>query len=240
MTYIFVLIAGLISGTISGVIGTGSSIILLPILVVQFGAKQAVPIMAVSSVMANIAKAVAWRRDIDWKAFAAYSATGIPAAVLGARTLLQLPEHIVDVALGIFFLAMVPIRHWLQLRRYKIRLWQLAIAGAIIGFLTGIALATGPLSVPAFVSYGLIKGPFLSTEAASSLGLMIAKVITFRELGALPISAILQGVVIGSSVMIGAFAAKAIVERMSHRTHQNLLDALLFGSGLSLLWAAVR
>jgi uncharacterized protein len=240
MSYLFVLAAGLISGAISGIIGTGSSIILLPILVFQFGAKQAVPIMAISSVMANIAKAMAWWRDIDWKAFAAYSITGIPAAALGARTLVKLPEHIVDVALGCFFLAMIPTRHWLLARRFTISLGQLALAGAVIGFLTGIALSTGPLSVPAFTSYGLLKGPFLSTEAASSLGLMIAKAITFRSLGALPFPAILQGLIVGSSVMVGAFAGKAVVQRMSVHTFQRLLDALLLGSGLALLWAAVR
>lgn len=240
MSYLFVLVAGLISGAISGIIGTGSSIILLPILVSQFGAKQAVPIMAISSVLANVAKAIAWWRDIDWKAFAAYSITGIPAAALGACTLVKLPEHVVDVALGVFFLAMIPTRHWLHVRHFTISLWQLALAGAVIGFLTGIALSTGPLSVPAFTSYGLLRGPFLSTEAASSLGLMIAKAITFRQLGALPLSALLQGAIIGSSVMVGAFAGKAVVQRMSVHMFQHLLDVLLLGSGISLLLAAVR
>ena len=40
-------------------------------------------------------------------------------------------------------------------------------------------LSTGPLSVPAFTSYGLVKAAFLSTEAASSLALYVSKVVTF-------------------------------------------------------------
>jgi len=56
VTYVFVLIVGLVAGALSGIIGTGSSIMLLPILVFQFGPKQAVPIMAISGLMANIAK----------------------------------------------------------------------------------------------------------------------------------------------------------------------------------------
>ena len=35
-----------------------------------------------------------WWRDVDWRACAAYSATGIPAAALGARTLLALPPRV--------------------------------------------------------------------------------------------------------------------------------------------------
>jgi uncharacterized membrane protein YfcA len=240
VVYFFVLLAGLAAGALSGIIGTGSSIILLPILVYQFGPKQAVPIMAVAALMSNIAKVMAWWREINWRAFAAYSIPGVPAAALGARTLLVLPSHLVDVALGAFFLTMIPVRRWLHAHSFRLRLWQLALAGAAIGYVTGVVLSTGPLSVPVFTSYGLLKGAFLSTEAASSLALMVSKIVTFQQLGALPAPALLQGLIIGSSVMAGAFAGKAIVLRMSIQTFQYLLDGLLLCSGLSLLWAAIR
>jgi uncharacterized membrane protein YfcA len=238
LAYAFVLLVGLAAGALSGIIGTGASIILLPVLVYQFGPKQAVPIMAIAALMSNLAKAMSWWREVDWRAFAAYSIPGIPAAALGARTLLILPPHAIDVALGLFFLAMIPVRHWFQKRDFKIGLWQLAAAGAAIGFVTGIVLSTGPLSVPAFTSYGLVKGAFLSTEAVSSLALMVSKVATFQQLGALPLPMILQGLIIGASVMAGAFVGKLIVQRMSLKTFQILLDAILLCSGLALLYDA--
>jgi uncharacterized membrane protein YfcA len=238
LAYVFVLIVGLLSGALSGIIGTGSSIMLLPVLVYQFGPQQAIPIMAIAAVMSNIAKVMAWWRQVDWRAFAAYSVPGVPAAALGAHTLLVLPAHAVDIGLGLFFLAMIPARHWLNTHHVMIRLWQLSLAGAAIGFLTGIALSTGPLSVPAFGAYGLVKGAFLSTEAISSLALMLSKAATFRELGALPLSAIIQGLIIGTSVMAGSFAGKAIVQRMALRTFQTVLDVVLFVSGLALIGAA--
>jgi uncharacterized membrane protein YfcA len=239
VNYVLVLALGLVAGSLSGIIGTGASIILLPVLVFQFGPKQAVPIMAIAALMSNVAKIMAWWREVDWRAFAAYSIAGIPAAALGARRLLVLPSPVVDLALGLFFLLMIPGRRWLNAMNFRIRLWQLALAGAVIGFLTGIVISTGPLSVPAFTSYGLLKGAFLSTEAASSLALMVSKVTTFRQLGALPYSSILQGVIIGASVMAGAFVGKAIVLRMSIGRFQHVLDGLLLCSGLAMLWGAV-
>ncbi len=238
VAYAFVLIVGLVSGAVSGVIGTGASIMLLPILVYQFGPKQAVPIMAVAALMSNVAKVLSWWREVDWRAFAAYSLPGMPMAALGARTLLVLPARLVDIALGSFFLVMIPGRRWLQARRFRMRLWQLALAGAAIGYITGIVLSTGPLSVPAFAAYGLVKGAFISTEAASSLVLMVSKVVTFQELGALPTPALLQGIIIGAAVMVGSFVGKAVVARMSIHTFQYLLDALLLCSGIALLWVA--
>lgn len=224
---------------LSGIIGTGASILLLPILVFEYGPQQAVPIMAIASVMANLAKVLSWWREVNWRAFAAYSLPGVPAAALGARTLLVLPPRLVDLALGAFFLAMIPMQRRLRLRERSIGLWELALAGAVIGFLTGIVLSTGPLSVPAFSAFGLVKGAFLSTEAVSSLALMVSKAVTFRQLGALPGPAILQGLIIGASVMAGAFLGKRLVQRMSLRTFRLLLDAVLLVSGLSLLWAAL-
>jgi uncharacterized membrane protein YfcA len=238
IAYMMVLFVGVIAGAVSGAIGTGSSIILLPVLVVSFGPKQAIPIMAVSAVMANLAKVISWWRQIDWRACAAYTATAAPAAALGARVLLVLPTHVVDVALGTFFVLMVPARRWLHARDYRLRLWHLALAGGGIGFLTGIVMSTGPLSVPAFTSYGLVKGAFLSTEAASSLAIYVTKAITFRSSDALPLSSILQGLIVGGSVMAGSFAGRAVVLRMSTSAFQHLLDGLMLCSGLAMLWGA--
>ena len=124
LAFLFVLSVGLIAGTISGIVGTGSSIMLMPVLVYAYGPKEAVPIMAVASVMANFSRILAWWREVDWRACAAYSVTGIPAAVLGARTLLALPSHAVDLAIGLFLIAMVPVRHWLARHDLKANLWQ--------------------------------------------------------------------------------------------------------------------
>src|SRR5688572_33137853 len=116
MTYALVLAVGLLAGLVSGIVGTGATIILLPVLVFAFGPREAIPIMAIVALMSNFAKITSWWKEIDWKACAAYALGGIPAAAAGARTLLVLPETAVEVALGLFFLAMVPGRRWLASR----------------------------------------------------------------------------------------------------------------------------
>jgi uncharacterized protein len=237
---LFVLVVGLLAGTISGIVGTGSSIMLMPILVYEYGPKQAVPIMAVAAVMANLSRILAWWREVDWRACAAYSVTGIPAAALGARTLLALPSHAVDITIGIFLIAMVPVRHWLAKHQLKAYLWHLALGGAVIGFLTGIVVSTGPLSVPLFLFYGLSKGAFLATEAASSLGLYFSKSITFERLGALTDDVALKGLVAGASLMSGAFIAKRFVLHMKPDVFRLVMDAIMIAAGLSMLWNATQ
>ena len=239
MDLAFVLAVGLVAGTLSGIVGFGASIMLMPVLVIAYGPLAAVPIMAIASVMANLSRVMVWWRDVDWRACAAYSATGIPAAALGARTLLLLPPRVVEIALGAFFIAMIPVRRWLAARALELHLWHLALAGLFIGFLTGIVVTTGPISVPAFLAYGLVKGAFLATEAAGSLGIYVAKSIVFRSFGALPWEAIVKGLVIGSSLMAGSYLAKRFVLKLPAERFRLLMDGMMLMSGLAMLWAAL-
>jgi uncharacterized protein len=240
LDFLFVLSVGLVAGTLSGIVGTGSSIMLMPVLVYEYGPKEAVPIMAVAAVMANFSRILAWWREVDWRACAAYSVTGIPAAALGARTLLELPSHTVDIAIGSFLIVMVPARHWLARHQLKANLWHLAIGGAIIGFLTGIVVSTGPLSVPLFLFYGLSKGAFLATEAASSLGLYFSKSVTFQRFGALTPDIFVKGLIAGASLMSGAFIAKRYVLKLKPDVFRLVMDGIMIAAGLSMLWNAIQ
>ncbi len=223
LTYLLVLVVGYVAGLVSGIVGTGATIILLPVLVFAFGPRAAIPIMAVVALMSNFAKITSWWKEIDWRAVACYALGGVPGAALGARTMLSLPPHAVDLALGVFFIAMIPGRRWLARRQFHLGPWLLIPIGAAIGFLTGIVVSTGPLSVPVFTAYGLAKGAFIASEAAGSLALYIFK-----------------GLISGSSVMAGTYTARLIVERLSVASFQRLLDGVMAISGLALIWAAAR
>jgi uncharacterized membrane protein YfcA len=224
MHYMFVVVVGLLAGTISGIVGTGASIMLVPVLVYEFGPKEAVPIMAVAAVMANLSRIMAWWREVDWRACAAYAIPAAPAAALG----------------GLFLIAMVPVRHWLAKHEWKLSLWHLAIAGALIGYLTGIVVSTGPISVPVFLAYGLTRGAFLSTEAASSLAIYLSKAATFQHFGALDMDTFLKGLFAGSSLMVGAFVAKRFVLKLDPNVFRLIMDAIMIAAGLSMLWNAAH
>ncbi|MGH7315693.1 MAG: sulfite exporter TauE/SafE family protein [Candidatus Rokuibacteriota bacterium] len=240
MELLFVLGVGLAAGTISGIVGFGSSIMLMPVLVIVFGPLHAVPIMAIAAILANLARVLVWWREVDWRACAAYSLTGVPAAALGARTLLVLPPSLIEVALGVFFLLMIPARRRLAAYGFRLRRSHLVVIGAVIGFLTGIVATTGPITAPIFLAYGLVKGAFIATEAAGSLAVYLSKAAVFRRFGALPLDVITQGLITGASLMAGAWIAKRFVLRLHPDRFRLLMDALMLISGLSMLWTAFR
>ena len=240
MDLALVLLLGLAAGTVGGVVGFGTSIMLMPALVLVFGPREAVPIMAVAAIMANASRVAAWWREVDWRATAAYSATGMPAAALGARTLLTLPPGAVEVTLGLFFIGMIPLRRWMARQRWVLNLWHMAGVGAVIGYLTGIVVSTGPINAPFFLAHGLVKGAYLGTEAMGSLAVYGAKALTFRAFDANGFWDSGFGLTIGASLMAGAFVAKRLVLRLDTARFQLLMDGLLLLAGATMLWAALR
>lgn len=240
MEFALVLLLGVVAGTVGGVLGFGTSIMLMPALVLVFGPREAVPIMAISAIMANASRVAAWWREIDWRVTVAYSATGIPAAALGARTLLTLPAGVIELVLGVFFIAMIPLRRWMARKSWTLNLWHMAMVGLVIGFITGIVVSTGPINAPFFLAYGLVKGAYLGTEAMGSLAVYISKAVTFRSFDALPVPIIVKGLIIGSSLVAGAFIAKRVLHKIDNEKFKLMMDGLLLMAGLTMLWAALN
>ena len=238
--WIVILSIGVGAGVIGGVVGFGASLLLMPVLVLTFGGREAVPIMALAALLANASRAAMWWREIDWRVNAVYCATAIPAAMLGARLLLQLDHRLVEATLGAFFILMVPVRRWLIGHGFRIRLPGMAVVGAVIGFITGLVATTGPINTPFFLAYGLTKGAFLATEAVGAGAISLTKAIVFRSLGALPWETIMRGLAIGSSLMLGSAIAKRIVERMNARHFSVVLEAMMGLAGLGMLIGALN
>ena len=62
MEFLLVFVVGLLAGTVGGVVGTGSSIILMPVLILAWGPLEAVPVMAIAAFMGN----TEYRGKIIW------------------------------------------------------------------------------------------------------------------------------------------------------------------------------
>ncbi len=238
MIWLLVLLFGLLGGTIGAIVGFGGSIILLPVLTFAFGPKAAVPIMGLAGILANLSRVIVWWREVDWRAAFVYSAAGVPAGALGARTMLALDARLVELSLGVFMIVMIPVRRWLLRRGFRIGLPGLALAGAGVGYLTGIVASTGPLNTPFFLAYGLDRGAFIATEALGSLLVYVAKTATFKAFDALPLDYVLKGLLVGASMMCGSWIAKRLMGRIAAHQFQAMMDAMMLAAGLFLVLGA--
>jgi len=220
---------------LGGIIGFGTTIILMPLLVHFFGPLHAVPIVAMVAIVANISRVVIWYKSIEWRVCAVYNFTAVPGVILGANTLVLLNERWIDLILGCFLLAMIPIRRKLRAINFQLKLWEMAVVGAVIGYLTGVVASTGAINTPFFLAYGLVKGAFIGTEAASSFFMFVAKGITFHQLGVLSVEIFSQGILIGAFVLIGSAFSKKFVLNLSETVFLQLMEGVMLVSGISIL-----
>ena len=239
MIWLTVLLLALAAGTVGGIVGFGSSIMMMPALVLAVGPKEAVPIMAIAGLMANLSRVAVWWSVVDWRVAAAFSATAIPMAALGARALIALDAKQIQLALGLFFLAMIPARRRLLASGIQIGLGGMALAGACIGFLSGLVTTVGPIGTPFFLAYGLVKGAFISTEAMASALMGIAKAGVFRSFGALPTEVLIKGLMVGGAVAIGSWLSKQLIMKIAADQFQLLMDGLLLVAAIVMLAGAL-
>ena len=226
---------GLGAGVLGGVIGFGTTIILMPALVYFYGPIQAIPVIAMVATVANLSRIFLWWDVIRWRVCIVYSFAAIPFTVLGVNTLVRLDERLVEMTLGGFLILLVPIRRWMRKKNFYLKLWQMGLVGAIIGYLTGIVATTGAINTPFFLAYGLSKGAFLGTEAASTLSILFTKGIAFHQLGFLNMMAIMQGLLIGVCVLAGSIFSKKIVLALPEDKFLLLMELVMLISGLSIL-----
>ncbi len=235
---LLVCLLGLGAGVLGGVIGFGTTIMLMPPLVHVYGPIQTVPIIALIAIVANLARVGLWWRSIDWRVCAIYGATSVPAVVLGAHTLVRFNARLIELLLGGFLLLMIPARRWLRRQDFRLHLWHMALVGAAIGYLTGLVASTGALNTPFFLAFGLLKGAYIGTEAASSLALFLAKGAAFQQLGIIDASATARGLLIGAFVLAGSTLSKRFVLKLPESRFVQLMEGVMLVSGLSILGMA--
>ena len=228
-------VLGLGAGVLGGVIGFGTTIILMPALVYFYGPIQAIPVIALVATVANLSRIFLWWSVINWKVCLVYSLAAIPFTILGVNTLVALNERLIEATLGFFLILLIPIRRWMRKKNFYLNLWQMGLVGAGIGYLTGIVATTGAINTPFFLAYGLSKGAFLGTEAASTLSILFTKGITFHQLGFLNSTAIIQGFLIGSFVLVGSIFSKKIVLALPEKKFLLLMECVMLMSGISIL-----
>ena len=227
--------AGLFAGVLGGMIGFGTTIILMPLLVHFFGPMSAVPTVALVATMANVSRVVMWIKLIDWQVCLVYNLTAVPGVILGANTLVLLSPRWIELFLGSFLLAMIPIRRKLRQINFNLKLWEMAVVGAMMGYLTGIVASTGALNTPFFLAYGLMKGAFIGTEAASTVFVLIAKGVTFHQLGILNTEIMAKALLIGTFVLIGSAFSKKFVLNLSEKVFLQMMEGVMLVSAVSIL-----
>lgn len=228
----------ILAGTIGGVVGFGSIVILLPATTFLFGPQQAIPILTVAALMGNLSRAAFSWQEADWPAVATYGAGAVPAAILGAFIFVSIDAALVQRLLGLFLLLMLPGRRWAARQSLAVKRWQLFPLGVAMGLLSGIVGTVGPINAPFFLAYGLVKGAYLATEALGAAAVHVTKAAVYGRFALIDAETLARGLFIGLGLLAGAWLGKRIVLRLEAPAFVRLVEALLAASALWMILSA--
>lgn len=123
-------------------------------------------------------------------------------AALGANLLIAIPESVGSTILGLFFLLLIPIRYLLRSKNIGSKPIHLVLGGTLIGFITGMVVSSGPLSLAVFSSFGLVKSALIVTEAAASLFVFGSKAATFSYLNVMSLEILIGGMLVARQLRL--------------------------------------
>jgi uncharacterized membrane protein YfcA len=225
----------LIASIVAAIAGTGGGIILLPVLVAVFGVREAIPMYAVAQLIGNLSRVTLNRQLVLFPVVFWFCVGAIPFSILGAWLFTKLPDSGLLKILGAFLIFSVMWRHW---RGHAITTfspqWFTPI-GAVFSVISAIVGSAGPFLAPFYLSYGLVKGAFIGTEALGTAAMHIVKLASYQGLGAISPAMWLNGVLVGPVMIVGSLVGKSILERLSTQVFMIIIEVAIIGFGLWFL-----
>ena len=209
-----VLSAAFVASSIAAVAGTGGGIILLPVLIGVFGVREAVPMYAVTQLIGNLSRVGFNWSEIELRVVAWFAVGAIPFAVLGSWLFTRIPDTGLLRALGVFLIASVIIRHLHPAMRTTFSTFWFAPIGGAFSVVSGIVGSAGPFLAPFYLSYGLLKGAFIGTEALGTALMHITKLSSYQGFGAMSPAIWLTGLLIGPVMIAGSYTGKQVLDRI--------------------------
>ncbi|NBJ11714.1 sulfite exporter TauE/SafE family protein [Microvirga arsenatis] len=240
LQYGLVALCALLTGTIGGIAGYGTGLLMPLVLVPIVGAEPVVPIIGLSALFTNASRIMAFRKELDARRALLIGGMALPTCMLGAYGYAFLTGRGAAITIGTFLILMVPTRLYLKRRQMKLSGGALAAAGAGYGLLVGGTAGSGVVLLSILMASGLNGRAVIATDAAISLALGVAKSGVFQVFGALPSSSWVMAAIIGLAATPGAFIAKRLTEALPIHIHNTILDAAIVCGGVILVVQGLR
>ena len=224
-----------VASALAAVTGFGGAAVLLPILVLIFGVRDAIPILTVAQLIGNGSRVWFNRSELVLPVVGWFALGGVPAALVGGVLFASAPLSFLKRLLGIFLLGTVAYRHLGKQRSLRLPLRGFAVIGAVFSFLSALLGSVGPIMAPFFLVYGLVKGAYIGTEAFATVVMHVTKLVAYGGTAILTIQSVAAGLALGPIMVLGSFIGKKILDRVPERLFVLLIEGTLLVAGLGFL-----
>lgn len=234
------LVAGvtLFASVIGGVAGYGTGALMPLVLVPMLGPEPVVPIVAISALLTNTWRSLAFFRLIDWRRAGIVILAATPACILSAYGYTFLTGAGAMLVIGTMLMLTVPLRRTLKRHAVVLDDKGLVIGSVGYGGAVGGTVGAGVILLSLLMAAGLEGAAVVATDAAISIVISVVRLAVFGFSGVVDARVIAFALLIGCMAMPGAFLAKLFVERMPVRVHTAILDVVVLIGGAVMVMGA--
>lgn len=225
----------LFAAVVGGMAGYGTGVLMPLVLVPLVGAEPVVPIIAISSIFANVGRVSAFYRDADPRRAMIVTAAAAATTMLGAYGYTRLTGAGAALVIGTMLIASIPLRAMARRRGIRIGDRGLALGALGWGLIVGGTSGAGVILLSLLMAAGLEGRAVVATDALISVGVSALKIGVFGFAGAITAQVLALAILIGGIAFPSAFLARALVRRLPMHIHTRILDlAVVTGGGVMI------
>ena len=233
--YIILIVVGLAAGTLSGSVGFGGGMILLPVITYFYGVEVAVPVSTIAQMMSNLSRAAMGWRHIQWRQVAWFLVPALPFTALGAFGFSVVNKVLMTRLLCIFLIIFSIMKLKGKMHLPKGRKTML-IGGGLTGFINGMLGISGPLSSAVFLTLELSPVSYIVSEATAAAAMHVVKAVTYGKFDLMNWHIFINGFFIGCAMMLGNFIALRLIRHVNKKPYQRLVAGIMIAV---LLWLII-
>lgn len=233
--YVVLAIIGFVAGTLSGSIGFGGGMILLPVITYFYGVEVAVPVSTIAQLMSNLSRSIMGFNAINWKAVGWFLLPALPFTALGAFGFAVVDKQLMTRLLCGFLIvfAVMKLLGKMHLPHSK---GTMLVGGGCTGLINGLLGVSGPLSSAVFLALDLTPVSYIASEATAAAAMHVVKAITYGKFDLMTWSVFLNGLFIGCAMVAGNFLAMRLIRVANKKIYQYVVAGLMIAISLWLMF----
>lgn len=228
---------GLLAGLLSGSVGFGGAMVLLPVATYFFGIEVAIPTCTIAQLLSNLSRVLMGWKDVKWRSVGMFLLTAAPLTALGAYGFTIAPKVLMTRILCVFLVvfAVLKLMGKMQLPRKPA---TMLVGGGITGFINGLLGISGPMSSAVFLTLGFSPVSYIASEAAAATVMHVVKTIVFGKLDLINSSIIFTGLGIAAAMIAGNFISMRLIRNIHTPTYQRVVAACMIALSIFMFITA--
>ena len=234
-------LAGLISFTLSTLIGGGGGLILVPVINYLAGSGMAAPILNTGNLIGRPVRIIIYWENINWKATLYYVPAAMVGAFLGALLFSSLEIDWLQIIIGLFLISTIWQFSWGKKKKaFNMNYLRLIPLGLVVSLLGTLIGGLGPVLNPFYLNLGISKEELIATKTANSFFMGLTQIGSYTYFGLMSSEIIYPSVALGLGIAAGSYIGKLVLKTVSDKSFRKWVILFMAISGFLMLIQGIR